>query len=1014
MNGSRFVAVIGVTMMSMFGGAARAQLPDVAIRKTGGGVVTSGQTATFTLTVLNAGSSTPLGTSADLNVVDTLPSNFVAPIAASGSGWNCAVVGRVVTCHYVGSTVNPGATFPSITVTARASEVDRYENCASVTLGKVKDAKPSDNRSCIRGEVTPGGGSAKYDVGVRKSGSSSLAPGQTGTWTLSTINTGPASVNGGSGVVVIDTLPANLTTPISANGAPGWSCTVSGRVVTCNYVGGAIGPNQAMPAITVTAVGGREPGDGRNCAWMSVKAGADSKPADNQSCVTVVVTKGGETKYDVSLRKRGPETVITGQVATFTLSPNNNGPSAVNNLSGVVINDTLVAASFTAPITASGGASWNCVVAGSVITCTYIGTSLVGPGPMPTITITAVARREGDVQNCASIALTRVGPDANPGDNRDCVRVVIKPGTSDPKKYDVSLRKRGPDSVSAGQAAVFVLSPNNNGPTQINNATGITIVDTVPAFFTTPITAVGGANWSCTVVGHVVTCTYTGTALMGPGPLGTITVSAVAGSPRTGQNCAVIHLTAAADANTGDNRDCISVVVKRPPTPAPLTITKTILDDCYTNGNGNDTQCTFRFTITNGGSTPWSGPLVVSDVATPVSSLALVGGQPTGWTCTGANPMVCSSNGPVTIPAMSSTSFTLTLNIMSPVVVTQNCATLTSSPAPSPSSCVKIGTASTGSLTIVKNAAPKDSQNFSFHAFGPNSGSIMPFLLDDDAGAAGASAVLSNSKTFPALATGNYSVSEDLTAGWTVSSIACLPANSGTVDILNRAFTVNVTAGANITCTFSNRKNPPLGGSGTLTVVKIAQPHDTTGFHFATQGAGLSPFWLDDDGNNTNARSNTKVFTGLAAGVSFTVTEDATPGWTTPSIQCIPSIIGTSTTFTDQLNRTFTVTIAAGVNMTCTVTNVRTGWPSTATVNFYNPMTPFGPQTVDIGVNGTVAFHNVSTGGTLTISYVSGPLSFLPIVVTNGSTVTSAAFTMPGTYAYSITGFGINGHIIVH
>jgi uncharacterized repeat protein (TIGR01451 family) len=1026
MNGTRFVAVIGVTLMSVFGGAALAQKPvvaagthdqkgepDVAIRKSGGGSVAAGQTAAFTLNTLNSLSSIPIGMSADLNVVDTLPGNFVAPIAASGSGWSCTVAGRVVTCHYVGSTVNPGASFPAISVTARAGEAGRYENCAAVTLGKVKDVKPTDNRSCIRGEVTKEGGDTKYDVGVRKTGPGSLAPGATGTWTLSTINTGPASVNGGSGVVVIDTLPANLTAPISANGSPDWSCTVSGHVVTCNYVGSAIGPNHAMPAITVTAVGGRDPGDGKNCASISVKAGADSKPADNQSCVTVVVTKGSDRKYDVSLRKRGPDSVTTGQVATFTLSPNNNGPSAINNLSGVVVVDTLVAASFTAPVTASGGTNWSCMVAGSVITCTYVGTSLVGPGPMPTITVTAVARRAGDVQNCASIALTRVGPDANPGDNRDCVHVDIKPGTSEKKKYDLSLRKRGPDSVSAGQAAVFVLSPNNNGPTQINNATGITVVDTVPAFFTTPITAVGGLNWNCAVVGHVVTCTYTGTALMGAGPLGSISISAVAGTSG-GQNCAVVGLTAATDANTSDNRDCISVVVKKPPTPAPLRITKAILDDCYTNGNGNDTQCTFSFTISNAGSTSWSGPLVMSDVATPMASLALVGGQPAGWTCIGTNPMVCSSNGPVTIPATSSVSFNLTLNVMSAVMVTQNCATLTSSPAPFPSSCVRLGTqTATGSLTIVKNAAPKDSQDFSFHAFGPNSGSIMPFLLDDDAGAAGANAVLSNSKTFPTLATGSYSVSEDLTAGWTVSNVACLPANSATVDLPNRALTVNVTAGANITCTFSNRKNPIIG-TGTLTVVKIAQPHDTTGFHFATQGAGLSPFWLDDDGNNSNARSNTKVFTGLAAGLPFTVTEDATPGWTTPSIQCIPSIIGTSTTYTDQLHRTFTVTIAAGVNMTCTVTNLRAGWPNTATVNFYNPMTPFGPQTVDIGVGGTVAFHNVSSGVTLTISYVSGPVAFAPIVVANGSTVTSAAFTTPGTYAYSITGFGINGHIIVH
>ena len=1145
MNCSRVVAVLGVVvLMSRAGEVALAQAgavggiggqhgdADVSIRKSGTDAFISGQTATYTLSVLNAASSVALTSAEGITVVDTLPPNFITPISASGNGWSCSVAGNVVTCHYSGGTVNPGGSFAAITVSAMASEVGRFGNCAVVSLAKVKDRVPADNRNCIRGMVTPRIGDEKYDVGVGKSGPGSLSVGQTGTWTLSTINSGPPTVNSGSGVRVTDTLPSNLTTPITAIGAPNWTCTVSGHVVTCDYTGGPVGPGQPMGLITVTAVGARE-GSGRNCVAIAVKAAADAKPSDNRSCVDIVVKPNDGGKYDVSMRKRGPASVTTGQTVTFTLSPNNNGPSSVNNTSGVVVVDTLTAANFAAPITA-GGLNWSCMVSGQAVACTYTGTAPAGPGPLPAITITAVARRAGDASNCASIALTRVGPDANLSDNRDCTNVVITPGTSD-TKYDLSMRKRGPDSLSAGQTGTFTLSPNNNGPSTVNNASGIVVTDTLPVFFTTPITANGSPNWSCTVTGRVVKCTYVGTTLMNAGPLTPIIVTAVAGQSGSGQNCASISLTGASDANTGDNRDCIAVTVRKPPVSAPLTITKTILDDCYTNNNANDTQCTFHFVITNGGGTAWTGPIVVSDQVSPSASAALVGGQPAGWNCVGASPMVCSSSGPVTIPGNGSVSFNLTLNIMSPVLARQNCATLTSVPATaaaqSPTSCVPLGqTLTTGALTIVKSATPRDSQDFSFHAFGPNSGAIMPFLLDDDAGAAGASAALSNTKTFAMLAAGTYSVSEDLTAGWTVSGIACLPAGSGTVDLVNRAFTVNVTAGANITCTFNNTKRPTTGsltimksatprdsqdfsfhafgpnsgaimpflldddagaagasaalsntktfatlaagsysvsedmtagwtvsgiaclpagsgtvdlvnraftvnvtpstnitctfsnlkippaGTATLTVVKIAQPHDTTGFHFATQGAGLSPFWLDDDGNNSNARSNTKVFTNLPTGVPFTVTEDSTPGWTTPSIQCIPSVIGLSTTYTDQLHRTFTVAITAGVNMTCTVTNVRTGWPSSATVNFYNPMTPFGPQTVDIAAGGTVSFKNVNSGAVLTIQSVSGPASFGPITLasTNGFTLASSPLTIPGNYEYSITGFVVHGHINVH
>ncbi len=622
-------------------GEGRGQ-PDVSIRKSGGGPFISGQIATFTIIVSNGSGSIPMGASTGLSVVDTLPPNFGAPITAGGapgSGWGCGVAGQVIVCHYNGAAVNPGSSFPVLTITAMARDRDSFLNCADVTLERGRDVNPRDNRSCVKGEIGGGG------------------------------------------------------------------------------------------------------------------------PPD-----------GG--KYDVSIRKRGPGTVVTGQTATFVLSPNNNGPSSVNNTSGVVVTDALPAANFSAPITASGGPNWSCSVVGAVVTCTYIGTAPVGPGPMPAITITAVARRAEDARNCASIALTRVGPDVRPEDNRDCITVVITPETSGSKLYDVSMRKRGPEAVNAGQVATFVLSPNNNGPGAVNSATGIVVTDAVPAIFTVPITANGGSDWSCSVVANVVTCTYVGTTLMGPGPLSPITVSAVASQSGAARNCATIALTGATEANTGDNTDCISVVVRKPP-----------------------------------------------------------------------------------------------------------------------------------------------------------------------------------------------------------------------------------------------------AGNATLTVIKIAQPHSTQAFHFATQGAGLSPFDLDDDGNTGNALSNTKVFTGLATGVPYTVTEDALPGWTTPSIQCIPTIIGTSTTYTDQLHRTFTVSIASGVNMICTVTNVRTGWPSSATVNIYNPMQPFGPQSVDIGVGGTVTFHNVNSGANWTITWLSGPMAFTPVPLANNATGVTIPLTMPGTYTYEITGtpsFTLHGTIIVH
>jgi hypothetical protein len=97
-------------------------------------------------------------------------------------------------------------------------------------------------------------------------------------------------------------------------------------------------------------------------------------------------------------------------------------------------------------------------------------------------------------------------------------------------------------------------------------------------------------------------------------------------------------------------------------------------------------------------------------------------------------------------------------------------------------------------------------------------------------------------------------------------------------------------------------------------------------------GAGLSDFDLDDDPSD-NALPNSITFTNLAAGIPFTVTEAAVDDWTVPSLQCIVAIPGLTTTFTDQLNRTFTVNLEPGANVTCTFINVKTTTTTTTSTS---------------------------------------------------------------------------------
>ena len=75
-----------------------------------------------------------------------------------------------------------------------------------------------------------------------------------------------------------------------------------------------------------------------------------------------------------------------------------------------------------------------------------------------------------------------------------------------------------------------------------------------------------------------------------------------------------------------------------------------------------------------------------------------------------------------------------------------------------------------------------------------------------------------------------------------------------------------MSAGQSVTCTFTNQKR------GQIVVVLDTQPNDPQDFNF-TAGGGLAPasFQLDDDSDG--ALSNTAVFTDVAIGAGYSVSQ---------------------------------------------------------------------------------------------------------------------------------------------
>ena len=180
---------------------------------------------------------------------------------------------------------------------------------------------------------------------------------------------------------------------------------------------------------------------------------------------------------------------------------------------------------------------------------------------------------------------------------------------------------------------------------------------------------------------------------------------------------------------------------------------------------------------------------------------------------------------------------------------------------------------------------------------------------------------------------------------------------------------------------------PPA--TGTLTIVKDANPNDAQDFSFTTTGTGISDFVLDDDADPT--RSNQAVFSGLSAG-TYTVTEATTPAFDLTGLSC------TTGGASDIGNRNATVTITDSAQVTCTFTNTKR---ATVQVNKREngalPLTQTWSFEIRTGASTSTAGTIVATGSA---ALASGVVNFSCSPNPNSSceNVSSVANLVPGNY----------------
>ena len=200
--------------------------------------------------------------------------------------------------------------------------------------------------------------------------------------------------------------------------------------------------------------------------------------------------------------------------------------------------------------------------------------------------------------------------------------------------------------------------------------------------------------------------------------------------------------------------------------------------------------------------------------------------------------------------------------------------------------CVFVNRQQRGSITIVKDSGANNGV-FTF------AGDLDAFTLSTTGGTA--------STRFDYLEPGTYSVTETLTSDWSLTDLSCDDGSS--VNLASGTASIDLAAGEDVTCTFTNALNPPP--EGTLVITKLALGGDAS---FAFDGE-LGAFNLATVSNRAR-----QVFGGLT-GDTYTVRELATDGWVLNRIRCSSGHV------TDLNSGEVTVSLPSGGGAVCTFVN---------------------------------------------------------------------------------------------
>ncbi|HVM53810.1 MAG TPA: hypothetical protein VM262_11480, partial [Acidimicrobiales bacterium] len=504
---------------------------DLVVTNTATTAIARGQVGQYQIEVRNDGPETVPGPI----VVSYTLSQGVTPTGAAGTGWVCVIDGQTVTCTHADQLSSLQEADPIIVdVTVAADAPDPV--ITSATAISTSEVAPPDPNAANNTDVRVVKGVGTADLAIDKTNpglfaiSPEAGPYNTGTFTITVSNNGPdaAAASATDPIRVTDTLPSELVY-VSATGT-GWSCSVTGGVLTCDRSTPLA--SGAQSAITLTmqvpkATEGAVEGLVLNSATVSGPT-SDPNLANNTSDDAAAL----RAQTDVDITKVGPNTggtpnTITatssqnGATVAYTVTVTNNGP---NPATGVYFTDTMPPGSRFLSVVKPGNVtvtaleddedcSGPAVGANGEITCS-IGALAVSGTSTWTINVGAFSGQTvAPIVNTVEVFSDQVDPDAtniatysNPCTN--CVAAPTVSYTAGPETVDEHGTTTRTYSWTATHPTINISAVTTScglaGVRQSNSTSGIgtlsasgtftCVFDDGPATSNVTVTANAGAN----------------------------------------------------------------------------------------------------------------------------------------------------------------------------------------------------------------------------------------------------------------------------------------------------------------------------------------------------------------------------------------------------------------------------------------------------------------------------------------------------------------------------------------